>query len=51
MDRASSDLYPSTCLAWVALLGDDAPAGIALGVSEALKPADHDMVVILRGIL
>ena len=51
MDRASSDLYPSTCLAWVALLGDDALAGIALGVSEALKPADHGMVVILRGIV
>ena len=50
MDRTSSDLYPSTCPAWVALPEDEAPAGIALGVSEALKPADQDKVAILRGI-
>ena len=45
VDRASSDLYPLT------LPGEEAPAGTALGVSEALKSADHDKVAILRGIL
>ena len=50
VDRASLDLYPSTCPAWVALPGDEAPTGIALGVSEALKLADHDKVAILRGL-
>ena len=27
MDRASLDLYPLTCPVWVALPGDEAPAG------------------------
>ena len=31
------------------LPGDEAPAGIALGVSKALKPADHDKVAIFQG--
>ena len=47
VDHASSDLYPLTCPAWVALLGDEVPAGKALGVSEALRPADHNKMAIL----
>ena len=49
LDCALSDLYPLTCLAWVALPGDEALAAIALGVSEALKPANDDKIAILRG--
>ncbi|KAK7115620.1 hypothetical protein V1264_001456 [Littorina saxatilis] len=37
-----SDLYPSTCPAWVTLPGAEAPAGIALRVTEARKPSHHD---------
>ena len=33
----------------MALPGDEAPAGIALGVSKALKPADYDKVAIFQG--
>ena len=34
VDHDISDLYPLTCPAWVALLGDEDPAGKALRVSE-----------------
>ena len=33
----------------MALPGDEAPAGIVLGVSKALKPADYDKVAIFQG--
>lgn len=49
VDHFSSDLYPLTCPAWVALPGDESPAGIALRVNETHKPPDHDKVVILQG--
>ena len=43
-----SDLYPLTCLAWVALLGACAPASIALGVTGVRKPLRRDKAVVRR---
>ena len=37
-----SDLYPSTCPAWVTLLGAYAPAGIVLWVFEVRKLSHHE---------
>jgi len=44
----SSDLYPLTCVVWVALLGAWAPASIAIGVTEVRKPLRRDKAVVRR---
>ena len=49
VECASSGLYPPTCLAWVTLLGDEAPASIALGVKETHKPPTNGKVALLWG--
>ena len=46
VDHFSSDLYHSTCPAWVTL---PALTGIALRVTEVHKPPDHDKVMIPQG--
>ena len=48
VDHALSGLYPSTCLAWVAVPGNESPASISLGVTKTRMPTDRDMVAILR---
>jgi hypothetical protein len=47
-EYTSSERYPLTCLAYVALLGAYAPASIAIPVNGPWKPPLHDKAVVLE---